>query len=115
MIKNVLIIGGGEIGSALAYILRQNTENKIAVWDIDPTKCSHDTDLHNVAHDANIIFLCVPSWSIRSAIECVKEHVQKDDYVIALTKGIEPESKKFIPDFCWSTLTRVTLGYLPVR
>lgn len=88
MKNNILIVGAGEIGSALVGMLRKNKQNYVAVWDIDPKRSSSKKPLGEMASQAHFIFLCIPSHAIDACIAQIRT-VSKKSIVISLTKGIE--------------------------
>lgn len=92
---HVAIIGTGAIGQALAHILDQNKENRLALFDKDPAKVTRVAlPLPEVIQDAEVIFMCVPSWAMRDALVEMKAYLKKDAVVVSLAKGIEGVHKK---------------------
>lgn len=89
MQNRVLIVGAGEIGSALSGVLKKNKNNRISIWDIDPKRCFPEDSLEKMVADAHFLFLCIPSHAIDTCIDRVKRHIGKNTFVISLTKGIE--------------------------
>jgi glycerol-3-phosphate dehydrogenase (NAD(P)+) len=93
--KGVAIIGTGEIGSALEFVL--NNKGIIPdLWDRDTKKLKKTASFTKVINNAQIIFLCVPSWANREIAgkiyDNIKNHHKK--IVITLSKGIEDKSLK---------------------
>lgn len=92
---HVAIIGAGAIGQALAHILDGNKENRLAMFDKDATKVTRAAlPLQEVVRDAEVIFMCVPSWAMRDALVEMKAYVKKDAIVVSLAKGLEGMHKK---------------------
>ncbi len=89
MQNRILIVGAGEIGSALSGVLKKNKNNHISIWDIDPKRCFPKSSLEKMASSADFLFLCIPSHAIDTCIDRVKSFVGKRTFVISLTKGIE--------------------------
>lgn len=99
MQNNILIVGAGNMGSALGVVLSGNSQNSIAYWDKDETKIDTTKTLEEKVLSARIVFICVPSWHIRSAMEDVHEYLTDDVIICSLTKGVETHSNTWIPDF----------------
>src|SRR3989344_8378714 len=92
---HVAIIGAGAIGQALAHILDRNKENRLELFDKDPAKVTRAAlPLPDVVKEAEVLFLCVPSWAMRGALTEMKSYLSQDAIVVSLAKGIEEEHKK---------------------
>lgn len=91
--KNITIIGAGRIGSAIGKIL-ENASNNVSIYDKDPQKNISGKDIGSVASTADFLFLCVPSWALREAVESVKPNLSEKTIIVSLTKGIEEASQK---------------------
>ena len=90
--KKIAIIGYGELGRAIHRLLRIKTDLIIDVWD----KRDHESKLGGIVSSAEVVFVCVPSWCAREALENIKEHLSKKTLVVCLSKGIEEEMSKTI-------------------
>lgn len=88
-----LIIGAGKIGSALKTRM-EGAGWAVLAWDIDEKKISGVQSLEEGAGRAEVIFLCVPSWSIRGLCEQIKNHIRQGAAVVSLAKGVEEETGK---------------------
>jgi len=88
----VVIIGAGAIGNAIAYLLKAKNITPL-MWDIDPTKASKRLKLADLLQNADILFFCVPSWALRSAITHASPSLNKRTVVVCLAKGIEPKTR----------------------
>ncbi len=103
------IIGAGALGTALAQLLTFNinnvtlyTRNKRIADAINKTKinsiyyptvklsekiqCTNDL---NSCFNSNIIFLCVPSSSVRNISKIMKQYIDSNKIIISTSKGIE--------------------------
>lgn len=87
----VLILGVGEIGNAIRQLLVNKTDVQISVWDRDSRKMTEEVDLAKVAHQADIIFVCVPSFAVREVVGLVIPHVQPKAVIVSLAKGMEED------------------------
>lgn len=87
---NIAIIGYGELGRALHSSLRNKKDLIIDVWD----KKDGDGKFGGIISSADVVFICVPSWCARSAMEDIKKYLPKRSLVVCLSKGIEEETSK---------------------
>ncbi len=93
--KGVAIIGAGEIGTALEFVLiRKGIASDL--WDRDTKKCKKATSFSKVIDNAQIIFLCVPSCTNREIARRIYDNIKNNHkkIVITLSKGIEDKSLK---------------------
>lgn len=88
----IAIIGAGEIGKAIAHLLRHKQDVRVALWDVNADKVPKQGSLANAVEHASIVFLCVPSTGIFGATRNVMQYAPSDAVFIALTKGIERET-----------------------
>lgn len=88
--KKIAIIGYGELGRALHRSLRNKEDLIIDVWD----KKDGGNRFGDIVSSAEVIFICVPSWCARSAMEDIKKYLFKKALVVCLSKGIEEETSK---------------------
>ena len=84
----ILIVGAGDLGQALGGVLRAKG-NTITFWDIDRAKVAKERPLHEMVPLADIIFLCVPSWAIRSVLSEATSSLRRTTIVAAFSKGID--------------------------
>ena len=85
---HILIVGAGELGQALGGYLRAKGR-MISFWDTDSSKASEKRPLHEVVPLAEFIFLCVPSWAVRSALSEMISVVRPQTIVEAFSKGMD--------------------------
>ncbi len=90
--KSVLVIGAGEIGSAIANILEKKGLN-VSVWDKNPGKVKILKPLEEMIPISHLVFLCTPSWALKEVLMTIKPHLASDSVVISLSKGINQELK----------------------
>lgn len=90
---NVVIIGFGNIGRALKKIIKEKNTS-IEIWDKDVSKIPRRKSLKEIIPPADLVFLCVPSWSIRKALLDIKPHLKKKVIIISLAKGMERKTFK---------------------
>jgi len=89
--RRVAIIGAGNIGQAIGKCL-VSVGADVLYWDLEPEKVSHQLSLKEVLSNREVIFLCVPSWSIREVAKNIAPDVAEEAVVISLAKGLERES-----------------------
>lgn len=92
--QRVVFVGGGEIGSALATVLSRNPEVHVDIWDKDASKVPRRQPLLEIVPRADVLLMCVPSWTMRAALTSVRPYVGKDTAVISVAKGIERDSRR---------------------
>ncbi|MBP9828010.1 hypothetical protein KBC55_02535 [Patescibacteria group bacterium] len=106
----ITILGAGEIGSAIAHAIGNRAQVKI--WDKNADKVPDQGTLISALHDADLVFLCIPSWMLRSALHNIKPHLPTKTAVVALTKGIERETCLFTDDLIAQELPDRAYGIL---
>lgn len=92
--QKVAIIGAGNFGSALAHILAFRSDVQVSMWDSDSAKLQKLETLESALSSANIVFLCVPSWSLRGAGEALVPFLASGATVVSPTKGLEQATNK---------------------
>jgi glycerol-3-phosphate dehydrogenase (NAD(P)+) len=100
MKKNkILIVGNGNIGQAIFYLLNSNPLNKkftIEVYDKNSTKNKSKKALKDCATGANFIFLCIPSWVEEEVLLKIKPFLKRETILISLSKGINMATSKSV-------------------
>ena len=94
MSHKILIIGAGEIGKALANVLKQNKRVEVEFWDKNP-RLSSGKNLEELIAKSNHIFLCIPSPAIERVVNEINPYLLKGVLVTSLTKGIEKKGSLF--------------------
>ena len=91
--KQVTFVGYGKIGSALAHLMGNRA--RVCAWDKDPKKIIGGVQsMEEAVQEADVIFLCVPSWVIRDVANELSELISKQTVVICLAKGLEVGTQK---------------------
>jgi glycerol-3-phosphate dehydrogenase (NAD(P)+) len=103
MKTHLTFIGAGEIGTAVSGLVKM-PGIVIERWDANPAKVPHQKPLAKIVPGADFLFLCVPSWHMRSAITSVAPLLKKKTIVVSLAKGIELKSKKTMDKLLAETL-----------
>ncbi len=89
---NVLFIGAGAIGRALGHVIQ--TKAQVDYWDANPSAAPEARPLEETVPQSDFVFLCVPSWAVRSASERIAPLLGRETVVVCLAKGIEKETYK---------------------
>lgn len=97
MSTKIVIIGAGEIGRALAVVLKK-PKVSLEMWDHDLSRVPGQKPLEKIIPGADYLFLCVPSQAVRPAVLFFKNFLNKKTGVICLSKGVEVKSQKIMPE-----------------
>jgi glycerol-3-phosphate dehydrogenase (NAD(P)+) len=87
-ISRILIVGAGELGTALGGYLRTNGA-EVIFWDANRSKVSDTHPLYEIVPLVNFVFLCVPSWAIRSVLSDAASALRSQTVVASFSKGID--------------------------
>lgn len=97
MPKRIVIIGQGPAGKAVLHLL-ENTKHRVSIecWDIDLKACPARKPLENIIPEADILFLCIPSWAIRVAAKDLKPLIKSHTRLVSVSKGLDRSTEKTI-------------------
>jgi glycerol-3-phosphate dehydrogenase (NAD(P)+) len=84
----ILIVGAGELGQALGGYLRAKGSD-ISFWDTDSSKVSDRRPLREMIPSVDFVFLCVPSWAIRSVLSEAVSALWPTSVVVSFSKGMD--------------------------
>lgn len=84
------IIGAGEIGQALALLVRKNGQ-EVCFWDVDSKKCSAPT-LVEVLKGVDAVLFAVPSFVLAESMKDVDKLLAKQVVFFVITKGLNPKT-----------------------
>jgi len=110
MSKNkITVLGAGSWGTTLAILLTQKFD--VTIWEFDkaaaeilksertnqkflpginfPENLSITNDLSEAIKDAVLVTFAVPSFALRSLCESAKNHINKDQVLVSVIKGLE--------------------------
>ncbi|MEI7741916.1 MAG: NAD(P)-binding domain-containing protein [bacterium] len=91
-ILKVLVVGAGEIGTAIGNQLKKSKPKPaISFWDCDKGKIADCPPLDAAARDADVVFLCVPSFALRDVCRGLAPGLSKNVVIVSLTKGVTEE------------------------
>jgi glycerol-3-phosphate dehydrogenase (NAD(P)+) len=96
MIK-ILIIGNGQIGQAIYFLLNKNkTKKNIEIYDNDETRNESKKSLKECLVDVDFIFLCIPSWFLSETLKEINKNIKSNTILISLSKGINADTKETV-------------------
>jgi glycerol-3-phosphate dehydrogenase (NAD(P)+) len=103
MVNQVLIVGAGALGRAIATTL--DGRARISMYDIDPTTCPAGcARLEEAVLVADVVLMCVPSWAMRAALASVAALVRPQTIVASFAKGLEEKTGKSMDHVLAETL-----------
>src|SRR3989338_2342621 len=105
MNTKIAIIGGGRIGGALSFLLKKYHPE---LWDVDASKMPRQITIENALENACVIFLCVPSWCLRSCVTNIikyKSLFSSRAIFVSLSKGVEQATLKTADEILAELLT----------
>lgn len=108
----VAILGMGDIGSALAYILHSKTKVEVVGWDKNASKLPAQVTLQSCLDQADLVIICIPSWNLRGALMSIAPLLSPTAAVVTLTKGIEKENCKTVDQMLAEILPKHAIGIL---
>lgn len=109
---SVLVLGYGEIGSAIAHMLSTNTRIAVTAWDKNASKIPNQPPLESIVPGADVIVVCVPTWVLGNALQSIGALIKPGTILVTLTKGFEKESCRTVPDVVAQTLPAATHVHL---
>lgn len=88
----IVILGYGEFGKALHHILLPQPDITLSCWDKNSDILPHQSTLANIIPTADILFVCVPTWAVRSALQGIRQYVSPKTIIVSPSKGFEKET-----------------------
>lgn len=114
---NIIILGAGSFGTALANQLTQNPENKITLLlrsekteneinttninsyyfpkRVLPSKMKASTDF-GILKTANVLFIAIPTKGIPNVVKDLKNNLPKECVIVNMAKGLLPNGKTIV-------------------
>lgn len=113
----IIILGAGSFGTALANQLAQNPENEITLLlrDNKTEKEINTTNVNSnyfskrvlsskikasthfdILKTAEVLFVAIPTKAIPSALPNLKKHISKDCLIVNMAKGLLPNGKTIV-------------------
>jgi glycerol-3-phosphate dehydrogenase (NAD(P)+) len=99
MHKNIVIIGQGEIGKAIMFLLSVCEKDlSLECWDVDVHLCPDRKPLARIIPNADVLFLCIPSWAMRSAARKIRSYLRRRTIIVLISKGLDRSSGKTVDE-----------------
>jgi len=87
--NRILIVGAGEIGTALGQILEKSLENQVSFWDKDETKVENWQPFKKISSGKEIIFLAIPTQAVAEVLPGIPSSAMP----VILSKGLSEEGE----------------------
>ncbi len=84
---NVLVLGYGEMGHAMEYLLQVN--HKVSIWEKFPQPGFQSVELETAVPEADIILFCLPVNPHREVAEIIQSLLKPDSICISIAKGLD--------------------------
>lgn len=92
---HIVIVGAGRIGQAIAQLIRRGQSHaNVELWDVRPDVVPNQQSLDVTVPAADVVFFCVPSWTLREAVMSIKSSIRPETAAVTLTKGLERTTHK---------------------
>lgn len=133
MTHKISILGAGMFGTAIANIVAENGRD-VWLWARDEEQAkSIETSRENVKYlpgypvhekvhatsdlkqsvkDAKVIFVSVPSSSVREVIKSAKPYLNKNAFLVSTTKGVEPDGFRLMSQVLREEIETMPVGVL---
>lgn len=92
MSTQIVILGYGEIGKALHHLLRPQSDIILSCWDKNGDILPHQSTLATIIPTCDVLFVCVPTWTTRSALQEIRPFLNPRTIVVSVSKGFEKET-----------------------
>ena len=110
MTDNILIIGGGEIGQAVAKLL--SVHHQPIIFDREQAKSNSSKSLSELVSGTSTIFLAVPARALPEVLANLGSILDPATTLIGLSKGVTDEGElvgevlaRLLPDQPWALLS----------
>jgi len=85
--SRVLIVGYGEMGHAMQYLLRDR--HHLSIYDSRPIEGLAPVDLEQEAASADFILFCIPSQPLGDMLERISPLLQQHSICLSISKGLD--------------------------
>lgn len=92
MTTQVVILGYGEIGKAIHHLLLPQTDITVTCWDKNSDIIPEQHPLQSIIPTCDVLFICVPTWTVRSALQGIHPFLNPKTIVVSPSKGFEKET-----------------------
>ncbi len=94
----IVIIGAGEIGQAIFYLLKNKKQAFLCDKAKSRTQCSRP--YAEIIPGAKLIFLCVPSTALRPVLSEIEPYINSKTSLVFLSKGVEGGTNHTVDEVC---------------
>lgn len=84
---SVLILGYGEMGHAMEYLLRDN--HQLLIWEKYPQSGFKSVELEAAVPKADIILFCLPVNPHREVLESIQKWLKPGSICLSIAKGLD--------------------------
>lgn len=88
---NILILGYGEIGHAMEFLLKKH--HSLAIWDKYPPVKFISVELEHSVPQADVILFCLPVNPHREIIQLIAPYLKKNCICVSVAKGLDETGK----------------------
>lgn len=92
MTTQVVILGYGEFGKAIHHLLLPQAGITVTCWDKNSDIIPEQHTLEAIIPTCDVLFVCVPTWTTRSALQSVHPFLNPKTIVVSPSKGFEKET-----------------------
>ncbi len=92
MSTQVVILGYGEFGKAIHHLLLPQTDVTVTCWDKNSDIIPEQHPLQTIIPTCDVLFVCVPTWTTRSALQSIHPFLNPKTIVVSPSKGFEKET-----------------------
>ena len=83
----VLVLGYGEMGHAMEYLL--NERQQLDIWEKNPKDNHRSVVLEDAASKADIVLFCLPVNPHREIVEQIAPHLKESCLCLSIAKGLD--------------------------
>ncbi|MBI4089877.1 MAG: NAD(P)-binding domain-containing protein [Candidatus Kerfeldbacteria bacterium] len=92
-VLGVGIVGYGRLGRALHRLIDHGRSRAaVLIWNRTRINVPGWTSIHQLAQQAEVILLCIPSFALRQLLETLKPALRSSTVLVSFAKGIEHTS-----------------------
>lgn len=102
--KNILVLGYGEMGHAMEYLL--GSRHRLGFWALEL-----DTDLDRLAAEAEIVLFCLPVNPHAQILQRILSRLRPDSLCLSIAKGLDEQGRsaaqifaEHLPDSAYALL-----------
>jgi len=85
----VLILGYGEMGHALEFLLKDCCH--LSIWDRHTSKNFTPVDLETACREADLVIFCLPVNPHRQVLQTIKPWLRPDSICLSIAKGLDED------------------------